>query len=372
MKKLTNYIIESLGKFTPTREWVIEHYDKFNAELFNNELPTSKEVYLSTHRSKTSELGCQGFHKRFYISSQHVKNDMYEMRVPKPGQYIGIHGGWKNGRQYNEYNLTEENSRPIRSILELDPFIYINTNYIVTEHSIEDTLIHEMIHLWVSKDGLEPKRAHGKEFKRKCNETRKLAKKLYDIDYELTTYANNHDEYEYDDKKKSEEEKIIEKNKKRGGGVLGVYIWLNDEVKKTKWPFTRRFFFCTKSMFRHIIAEVKRFDKDHITNIYVSENSYEPISKKYGIFKIVNTYRFWAIEHYKQAEEFLMKDAKDIYNENLNEDKKPYIKPEITMIEIPADTNLSDIDLENIVNGFDAEDTKNSPENEKNMITPTK
>ena len=376
MKNLVQYILEAAEKFTPTQDWFVERYNKFNKELFNNELPNSNDVKLTITRTKGTELGCQGFGRMFYFSSQFMENGMYRMRVLKPGKYIGLRGYFKNGRQYTEYIVDDENTVPVKSCVELHPFININAIYVATEHNLEDTIIHEMIHLWVSKDGLEPKRAHGKEFKKKCNEIRKLAKEKYGIEYELTTKAINQDEFEYDDKKKKETEQIIQKNKKRGGGVLGVFILLDDRVKtETSLPYVERFFFCTKSMLNSLLKEVKDYDGKYIKHIYVTEDSYEKICDIYGIFKIINRYRFWDTNNYTKAKEIMTKNATDVFNESLNEDKKPYIKPEIFMYQIPANTNLSDINLEDIVDAKienDNQEIKNSPENEKNMITPKK
>lgn len=376
MKNLLQYILEATNKFTPTETWLKENYDKFNEELFNTELPSSKDIKLSVARTKGSELGCQGFEKTFYFSSEFMENGMYRMRVLKPGKYIGLSSYWKNGRRHTEYIADDENTTPVKSCLELKPFININAIYVATEHNLEDTLIHEMVHLWVSKDGLEPKQAHGKEFKKKCNEIRKLAKEKYGIEYELTTKASNYDEFEEDDKKKKETEQIIQKNKKRGGGVLGVFILLDDKVKtETSLPYSERFFFCTKSKLNSLLREVKYYDGKYIKHIYVTEDSYEKLCNIYGIFKIINRYRFWDTNNYTKAREIMVKNATDVFNESLNEDKKPYIKPEIFMYQIPANTNLSDIDLEDIVNvkiENNEMETKNSPENEKNMITPKK
>ena len=157
-----------------------------------------------------------------------------------------------------------------------------------------------------------------------------------------------------------------------GGGVVGVYLVLNDKVLETKWPYTKRFFFCTKSMLPKIINEIKSYESKYLSNIYVSENSYEKISNIYGVFKLVNTYRFWDINQYKKAEEILLKESTDILNESLNEAKKPYIKPEMFMYEIPANTDLSNIDLEDIVNAKiedENKETNGTPENDKNMIS---
>ena len=378
MKDIIQYIFESLDKIAPRTEWLREHYDKYNKELFEGELPSSKNVYITAYRHKTKELGCQGFQKRFYVSSEHMRNGMYEMWIPKPGKYIGIRGGWKNGRQYHEYILNNETSMPVKSILDLDPYISINTSYVFTETELEETLIHEMIHLWVSKDCLEPKQAHGKEFKQKCNEIRKLAKEKYDIEYPLTTTANNHDGYKESDKDAEETKKIIEKNKKRGGGIVGVFIICNEEIKKTKIKCDKRFFFCTKRVLSKIMEDVYYYNKGCIDHIYVSEDSYEKMCNEYGLFSTVTTYKFWDANNYKKSMEIMTKNAEDIFGkgifaENLNEDKKPYIKPQIFMYEIPENTDLSNINIEDIINSLNQsidDEIKGSSKNDKKIIDP--
>lgn len=378
MKQLNKYIFESINKFTPTQEWLIQRYNKFNKELFNNELPNSKDVQLTISRTKGTELGCQGFNRTFFVSSDFVENGMYRMRVVKPGSYVGYRGGFRNGRQYTEYIVTSENTIPVKSCIELRPFININAIYVATERNLEDTVIHEMIHLWVSKDGLEPKRAHGKEFTHKCNEIRKLAKEKYNIEYELTTKAKAHDEFEYDDKKKEETNNIIQKNKKRGGGAVGVYIIFDEAIKKTKCHYDKRFFFCTSRVLPKLLEEVKGYEKEskYIKNIYITNDSYEKICDIYGAFKLVTTYKFWNIDNYAKAESILTKNATDVLNENLNEDKKPYVKPEMFMFEIPKKINLSNIDLEDIINSKiddnDNNKVKGSNQNDKNLIDPSK
>jgi len=378
VKQLTKYILESIDKFTPTQEWLIQRYDKFNKELFDNELPNSKDVRLTISRTKGTELGCQGFYKKFFISHDFEENGMYRMRIVKPGSSIGWKARYRRGRQYIEYIVTEENTVPVKSCVELSPFININAIYVATERNLEDTVIHEMIHLWIGKDGLEPKRAHGKEFVNKCNEIRKLAKEKYGIEYELTAKAQSHGEFEYDVKKKEETNNIIQKNKKRGGGVLGICLIYNKPLMEINRNYDKQFFFCTSRMWPKLQEEIRKYSENYkyIKHIYVTDDSYEKICNLYGVFKIVNTYRFWDINYYPKAEEILTKYATDILNENLNEDKKPYVKPQLFMYEIPQKINLSNIDLEDIVNAkiddTNDKETKGSSKNDKNMIDPPK
>lgn len=375
MKNLVQYILEASEKMHPTKEWMIEHYNKFNKELFNGELPGTNIVSLEAQRFKSkahgNALGMQGFGKTFFISKDNMENGMYRMLTIIPGKQISYRSrlrGW-------EPILTSENCVPVNSCKELQPWIWMNTIYVATEEQLEDTLIHEMVHLWVSKDGLEPKQAHGKEFKRKCNEVRKLAKEKYGIDYELQTKANRNDEYEYDDQKKQETFALIQKNKKRGGGIIGIYIIFDESIKTDigEAPYDKRFLFCTKRMFPKLLNEIKHTGKEYLKHIYISEDSYEKMSNVYGKFQTMNTYRFWDGNDYEKSKEFMIDNAKDILNESLTEAKKPYIKPEIFVYEIPANSNLSNINLEDIINTeIEDDEKKGSLENNKKIIDSKK
>ena len=376
MKNLVQYIIESSNKFTPTEDWLKEHYVKFNEELFNNELPKLNDIRLSAKRLRDTSLGCQGYGKSFVISKDYMENGMYKMIVPKPGKHIGQSAIYRKGKWIYEPIIEEENVQFIKSCIDLKPYILINTIYVATEFNLEDTLIHEMIHLWVEKDGLAPKRAHGKEFTRKCNEIRKLAKDKYGIEYELKTLAQSNDEYEFDDQKKKETDHIVKQNLKRD--VVGIYLEFSEEIKNdpNERHYDKRFLFCTKKRLPKILDDIKNTaNKKYLRHIYVSEDSYEEMCNAYGVFRLINTYRFWDGDAYKKAAELMTKNAQDIINESLLESKKPYIKPETIMREIPANTNLSIIDLEEIMN-IDIENDSSfkiasSNKNDKNMINPT-
>lgn len=379
MKLFSEYILEAEEKVKATKEWMERNYNKFNKDLFNNELPRIGDVRLEAKKFRKNDayaLGMQGFGRTFFISREWMENGMYRMRVVIPGKPMSF----RIKRSGMEPILTNENTRDVTSCIELQPWIWMNESYVQTKLGLEDTLIHEMIHLWVSKDGLEPKQVHGKEFTKKCNETRKLAEKLYGVKYQLTTRANNRSEFDYSDERKEELNNIIQTNKKRGDGILGVYLVLNENAKEQRTPWTKRFFFCTKRMLPKILEEVKYYEKKYLVHIYISENSYEDMCKRYGVFRRINKYKFWNGDYYKEAEKYMTTDAtdiiKDVLNESLDEAKKPYIKPEIFMYEIPANTNLSEISLEDIINSQiedeNEPETKGSEENDKNMATPSK
>lgn len=368
MKSLLSFITESEDKMSPTKEWMREHYELFNKIYFNYDLPDVNDVILIVRKVNEDWLGCQGENIRYYISEDHMENGMYIMYSEANGQK----GQYNKGR-WTLYPIVDESSR-IYNIVELEPYIYLSPKYKFTETEMEDTLIHEMIHLWTFKDGLAPKRAHGKEFKAKCKEIRELAKSKYGKTYHLTTYCNDMTSTEMSDAEKNKITKELQASASKGGGIISLYFTFDpDKVKGTKWPQTDRFLFCTKNMLSKIVDEIQQNDKDKLLHMYVSTTSYEPICLKYGKFSTVRGYRYWDLNNYRDAKEFLLKDATDILvkNESLNESKKPYIKPMINVIEIPAETNMSAINLEDIVNGFKDESSEQTgtKENDNNLIT---
>lgn len=231
----------------------------------------------------------------------------------------------------------------------------MNNKYIYEELEKEDTLIHEMIHLWTYKDGYAPKQAHGKEFKKKCKEIRDIAKKRYNKDYSLGTRATDSSKFEVADK--GEVNNAIKQASLRGGGIVSIYFEVEDE----KNP--HRFFFCAQKLLDYTLVDIKIEHKDKLKSVYISGDSYIPMCEKFGKFKTMNNYNgYWSTENFAGSTELLKvgdnvinKGASDIrkmLNECfINEDKKPYIKPEITVIEIPAKINLSKINMEDIVNG---------------------
>ena len=163
MKSLTQYILEAQSK--PTVEWMKEYYEKFNKELFDNQLPSNIRLGLISN-TKEKALGWQGFNHAYYYSKDYMRGDMYIMLYfDKTISYT-----------FNGHRQTVDVSKAkhATSAEELSPFIELNPRYQFSDFQKEDTLIHEMIHLWVHRNGLGPKRAHGKEFKAKPMGSREL------------------------------------------------------------------------------------------------------------------------------------------------------------------------------------------------------
>jgi len=340
MNTLNNYIKEALkNSFEINEEWMKEKYNEFNKIYFDNELPSSKRIELKYEKLPKNTLGFQGFKEPFFYTKSYMKN----------GRYIMLN------RQYI----------PIKNIFEIGPNIKLNSLLNATENQWEDTLIHEMVHLYTYKDALAPKQAHGKEFRAKCDWIRRKAKEKYGKDYELEIYAKREDEFELKDEIKN---KINKSNKY--AGVVGVFLEMDKKVKFSQYPHQYRFFFCKESNYDKIVKDIIEYEKDNLIGIYKSLNTCKEVFEKYDNFPIVRTYKYWDANQYSGIMSILK------IGDNLlksNESKKEYIKPEMEVYEIPANINLSEIDLENVLNeiikNIKIEDDSNiSKENEKNMI----
>ena len=338
MKNISKYINEALkNSFEINEAWMKRKYDEFNKIYFDGELPPSKKIELKYQKLPKNSLGFQGFETSFYYHKAYTKNGRYLMLNKK-------------------YQV-------INSIFELGPYIALNSLLNATENQWEDTLIHEMVHLYTYKDALAPKQAHGPEFRAKCDWIRRKAKKEYNKDYELEIYAKRSEEFELKDEIKK---KINKSN--RYVGVIGIYIEMNDNIKETPWPHKERFFFCKIDNFDKILDQIIKLEKKYIKGIYRTFNTYKSIAEKYGDFPIVRGYKYWEVDKYPEVKNIL-KTGENLYK--VNEDKKPYIKPEMEVYEIPANINLSDVDLEDIFNEISKkkeDDIKSTKENEKNMI----
>lgn len=376
MKSLTQFILENIefskiplleAQSKVTVEWMEEHYQKYNKELFNNELPEKIELGIITNKKEDS-LGCQGFRKAWQYNTKRMRGNMYEMFVLKPGA--------TRRNDANSYIA-------VKDIMELEPYINMSPRYNFSDFQKEDTMIHEMIHLWVHKDGLSPKRSHGKEFKRKCDEIRKKAEELYGKKYQLETYAK-HDADEDKDFQYTEEVKLqIEEEKKKqlakGGGICLVYLELDKSKIKTirLMKYTKRFFFCTR---KHLPAIIKRIEKDtEIISAWVSDTAPEYMFNKYGKFSTSTNYNsFWPLEEFGfyplgLAHDVFKKGAiqiKQVKEGLIDSIKKFMDKLKDLFIRIPKDTAVDNLDLDKLADDLeDIEDVEieKSP-NDKHLI----
>lgn len=337
MKTLREFILEKFDKIST--EWVIEHYKKFNNMYFDNKLPNANDIDLqyTSKNMHPSWLGAQGFHKDIFINKDDMIDGMYKM--------LDSHG------------------IPCSDLLELEPFIYVNSTIPMTMNKFEDTLIHEMVHLWTRLDCKEPKQAHGKEFKSKCDEIREIAKNKYDKDYELVTFANNRNSYDTD--------ALVDATVGKRKNVVGIFIEF-DKSKLVDEKAWRIFFFCTTSNMNKLIDYVNSYYAKFSPKIYVTNDSYISICKKCGIFRTTTKFRYYKLEEFKEKDyiyKIMTTDARTINeavfpkmtpDEEARYFSRKYpreLKPEDfkNMIYIPADTNLSDFNAEDIVDNCSKE-----------------
>lgn len=383
MKSLVQYIIEAQSK--PTIEWMEEHYKKYNEELFNNELPS--KIRLGLISKKSNALGWQGFDKVFYTWQHKMKDGMYICYYIKPEKSDieekilarKVRAGFSES-VYNEVNNCEE----------LQPYIELNPKYKFSDFQKEDTLIHEMIHLWVSRNGLFPKQAHGKEFRKKCNEIREKAKELYGIEYELTTYASHQSEedksWSVDKEVQNTVENDIVKASKRGGGIVSVYMVFDKDKMANETDFdrqlqqyTKRFFFCTKSMLPKFIHKI--VNQQGLKDVYISTASYVPFAERFGKMKTINKWGvIWDATEFDENLFIEGAETHNTYNESLSINEglvsklKAIVKKIMNVfVRIDKSTPSSEIDMEKMLNYAEEveeldSDQNGSDKNNKKMI----
>lgn len=341
MKSLADHILEAFQEFNIDLKWMISKYNEFNEIYFNGELPRSSQIKLEIKALNGNALGEQGFDESWYFNRAKVKYDKYIML--------------KKEKEYGHSRLVQVYD----PISELGAHIRLSTKYKATENQWEDTLIHEMIHLYTYKDGYAPKQAHGPEFRKICDRIRKIAKEKYNKEYELEIYARKKENYSLTDE---EQKKVIEKNQRKLNRAIGIYLELTGNY------FPQRFLFVSSNNLNKILKLIKSTNRNELKAIYLSDNSYEKMQKEYGDFPLFRTYRFFDMNKYPRSLNY-MKVGENIINESLMEAKKEYITPEIGIIELDKNVNLSEINLEDILNSIeDDKEIKVDPEIEKDII----
>lgn len=333
MKSLKNYISEAYSKISTP--WMISHYKKYNKIYFNNELPDAKYIdiqYTYNESINGSMLGCQGFHETIYFNRGKTRNGMYIIL---------------DGSCHEQTDL-----------LKLKPFIYINNKISMTMDKFEDTLIHEMIHLWTSKDCLWPKQAHGKEFKKKCNEIREMAKEMYGKNYELTTYASDESAYDYTEMLQS---RLAEKNTKN---IVGMLIEFDPRTLKDP-KNSPIYTFCTRNVSKKFVNMLLTQYKSKHPKIYITEGIYEEMCMKCQmLFGTFTSFRYYILSKYNGNDEErkyiyeIMTNTREIISEgriteNYWTERPPKINPKDLkgglVYMIPADTDLSDFDSKDAI-----------------------
>ena len=130
-------------KITPTVEWIREHYEKANRELFRGELGecyfeakpiTSHSYWLGAFSMKCQSLCVKRYNRNMYVKHSCLNGDV---------TYI---------TKENFFNICK-------------PTITLNTMYLGTEFSLYLTLVHEMCHYYTYMYGYCPRQAHGVEFR---------------------------------------------------------------------------------------------------------------------------------------------------------------------------------------------------------------
>lgn len=313
MKSLYKYIIESseAKRFKPTVKKLEELYTLFNERYFNNELP--KKIKLYCRDGLVSQLGCQGFEKHFCVSKKYTVNGMYQMFDKIAGYKSALHG-----RGYKWVPVADTNSK-VTNCEQLNPYIEINTKYEFSELELEDTLIHEMVHLWVSKDGLEPKRAHGKEFTKKCTEVRNLARSKYNTKYNLGTKAAEDGDYGLSKEEAAKADKELKDSieKATKTGVLSVYIaYAPTPITDKSKISSESVIFCTKKVLEKIWDDIT-YGRNNIYTIQLSKTGYQEMCKKLNErLPKQTTYKYYDLNQFgilcggkKEARDIICKDA---------------------------------------------------------------
>lgn len=281
MRRVIEYILEGIRaeKHKPTKEWMEKSYKKFNKLYFNNELPEC-ELDVSKDMAQATFLGQFGFDTTWYFNRNKPMADGYEMFVYEYKEYSAHEG-----------RMAKVSVKDLLSIAELRPHIRLNPRYEFTWNEMEDTLIHEMIHFWTYKDGIAPKQAHGKVFRRKCDEIREMAK-ANGKNYNLRIYAQNNGNWELNDEEK---QKMIAKQEKKNERSTLLYFEHDpNKISGRCYMYTKRFgIYLTKNI-KSIVEDIKRYDNNSVTIIYELSNScINKLAEQFGTFKVCRTYRFW-------------------------------------------------------------------------------
>lgn len=363
MKSLLSYIIneENSNQHKVTEQWMKDKYDEFNHLYFDDKLGDSDKVDFKVKKLKSTTLGCQGFDKKFWYYAT------------------------KYGERYGMYVMRNKDNKEIEDVYaELHPHIYMNSDMRFTETEMEDTLIHEMIHLYTYQDGLAPKRAHGKEFQHMCAIIREKAKKN-GKNYHLTTKAESNHGQNFSLSDLAQQDVDIKKNKKLQSAInrcAMIYIKMRRADSKGN---LYRFMFLAKNSVDKMVTNIYNSINSPVDEVYVNLDAgdiYEDVTKNVGKFGFVKAlksgrYYFWNANDYlyikKKIEEGIHKRQfvpYDKLNESLTivneEGKKKYIKPETIVISIPANTDLSELNLEDVVKIF-KKDMEANPQSDKEI-----
>lgn len=371
MKRLSEFLYEKQTTFNPepelvTDEWMKEAYTKYNKEVFDNELPNASDVELKT--TKINSMNIYG-QMRFGIPIKLF------WRAMRDGMYV----------MYS--NFPNEKPKPLTNIVDAKPSIVISNRHKFNEAARMELLIHEMIHLWVERDCLCPKRSHGKEFAAKCKEVNAKCEKLYGRKFHLGTHVNGEDDMRVEaNVDRTATKKLVDGNVRKQRVVYHTYVILKSDTPedhRLHFNSLRYIVFCSKGNLKKLIEEIKNHPKikGYIEHLYVGDNAYRELCIRDGKYRITKTvkdfdYYVWDKFDAEYRDRTLRNGATDVMETNLKESylaegilkkafnkAKEMIKDAINWyIEIPSDTNASEIDIDDIFN--DVIDAADDPEEE--------
>lgn len=169
-------ILDSTKIFTPTSEYLKEKYKYYNKLFFSNKLPNSMRFYYTKIESNICGLWkiisrFRNFNEYYEKLEEYEKNDKLKNK-------------YKTKELYDEYLSN--------NVLKEMESIYINNMFPMTEKTINEILLHEMIHSYTYNSNKKDMISHGYEFIKKMLEINNKIKKMTDnmSDIEITTQVD--------------------------------------------------------------------------------------------------------------------------------------------------------------------------------------
>lgn len=249
--------IPSSKRFKPTIEWATKRYDKFNKKFFDGELgDCGFEIF-------TTGMGASGNTYAMIHYDKSAKDNLFL------------------DRENNRYFVKKQNGEPLYLTRKnfykcYKPVIKLNGNYSGTEEAWDNTLIHEMCHLYTLQNGTQPVQYHGKEFKEIAN---KIAEKS-NGKFKIERTASEEESKEYDLDPRVKEKNLVQQAKKLSK-MMAVFCFKNDgNVELT-----------TTSDEKLVDAVIKKNSKNPYVKIVVSNDKWLMDDLlKYGLLKDMKKY----------------------------------------------------------------------------------
>ena len=250
--------------FVPNVQWMSEKYDEMNAMLFNGVLGSCDfNVFTTGTGSQGGVLGwfkMNGHKLRVDISSSEKE---YERRM-----YIDNY--WDREYIYHD-----------NFVQFCKPMIELNGNYYGTEHGFLSTLVHEMCHYYTYMNGICPKQAHGKEFRKIAMKVSSMSNGMFTVQRIAT--AEQMSELELNDEMKAKREKRLA-NKK--AVVSAVLVFKKDGNVEL-----------TMTSNQSVIDIIKKYYEKREETVVVNNNSdvIDFLFSK-GYKKNMRTWRYWYLQ----------------------------------------------------------------------------